>query len=131
MFRRVVLTRCVMCYDFKGSRPRCCHISKMKLMIWPQCMWHMVSYGWCLSHKEKHTDKLAAYKTGRKIYLYLSITGLKFTTRNIPHLIYFSFFFSRDLQRIGVSLAGHQKKILTSVESMRLHSDDQSPTESV
>lgn len=43
----------------------------------------------------------------------------------------FFFFFSRDLQRIGVSLAGHQKKILTSVESMRLHSDDQSPTESV
>uniref|UniRef100_A0A3Q2XUL4 receptor protein-tyrosine kinase n=1 Tax=Hippocampus comes TaxID=109280 RepID=A0A3Q2XUL4_HIPCM len=36
-----------------------------------------------------------------------------------------------DLQRIGVSLAGHQKKILTSVQSMRHHVDDQSPTESV
>uniref|UniRef100_A0A3B4WAK4 receptor protein-tyrosine kinase n=1 Tax=Seriola lalandi dorsalis TaxID=1841481 RepID=A0A3B4WAK4_SERLL len=36
-----------------------------------------------------------------------------------------------DLQRIGVSLAGHQKKILTSVQSMRHHADDQSPTESV
>uniref|UniRef100_A0A668AWP9 receptor protein-tyrosine kinase n=1 Tax=Myripristis murdjan TaxID=586833 RepID=A0A668AWP9_9TELE len=36
-----------------------------------------------------------------------------------------------DLQRIGVSLAGHQKKILTSVQSMRHHIDDQSPTESV
>lgn len=104
MFRRAVLTRCVMCYDFKGSRPRCCHISKMKLMICPQCMWHMVSYGWCLSHKEKHTDKLAAYKTGRKIYLYLSITGLKFTTRNIPHLIYFSFFFP-EISRGSVCLS--------------------------
>ncbi|KAM9761307.1 ephrin type-B receptor 1-like isoform 2-T2 [Menidia menidia] len=38
---------------------------------------------------------------------------------------------SEDLQRIGVSLAGHQKKILTSVQSMRHHMDDQSPTESV
>uniref|UniRef100_A0A3Q0RU83 receptor protein-tyrosine kinase n=1 Tax=Amphilophus citrinellus TaxID=61819 RepID=A0A3Q0RU83_AMPCI len=36
-----------------------------------------------------------------------------------------------DLQRIGVSLAGHQKKILTSVQLMRHHVDDQSPTESV
>lgn len=42
----------------------------------------------------------------------------------------FSWFF-RDLQRIGVSLAGHQKKILTSVELMRHNADDQSPTESV
>lgn len=41
----------------------------------------------------------------------------------------FSFF--RDLQRIGVSLAGHQKKILTSVQLMRPNVDDQSPTESV
>lgn len=73
-------------------------------MIWPQCMWHMVSYGWCLSHKEKHTDKLAAYKTGRKIYLCLSITGLKFTTRNIPHLIYFSFFFP-EISRGSVCLS--------------------------
>lgn len=39
--------------------------------------------------------------------------------------------FSRDLQRIGVSLAGHQKKILTSVQLMRHNVDDQSPTESV
>ncbi|XP_034438209.1 ephrin type-B receptor 1-like [Hippoglossus hippoglossus] len=42
---------------------------------------------------------------------------------------------AEDLQRIGVSLAGHQKKILTSVQSMRHHDDDddddQSPTESV
>uniref|UniRef100_A0A8C6Q876 receptor protein-tyrosine kinase n=1 Tax=Nothobranchius furzeri TaxID=105023 RepID=A0A8C6Q876_NOTFU len=38
---------------------------------------------------------------------------------------------AEDLQRIGVSLAGHQKKILTSVQSMRHHADDQSPTESV
>uniref|UniRef100_A0A7N8X6Q4 receptor protein-tyrosine kinase n=1 Tax=Mastacembelus armatus TaxID=205130 RepID=A0A7N8X6Q4_9TELE len=38
---------------------------------------------------------------------------------------------AEDLQRIGVSLAGHQKKILTSVQSMRHHIDDQSPTESV
>lgn len=37
----------------------------------------------------------------------------------------------RDLQRIGVSLAGHQKKILTSVQLMRHNVDDQSPTESV
>ncbi|KAL3976740.1 poly [ADP-ribose] polymerase 2/3/4 [Sarotherodon galilaeus] len=36
-----------------------------------------------------------------------------------------------DLQRIGVSLAGHQKKILTSVQLMRHQADDQSPTESV
>ncbi|KAI9517589.1 Ephrin type-B receptor 1-B [Dissostichus eleginoides] len=36
-----------------------------------------------------------------------------------------------DLQRIGVALAGHQKKILTSVQSMRHNIDDQSPTESV
>uniref|UniRef100_H2VD29 receptor protein-tyrosine kinase n=1 Tax=Takifugu rubripes TaxID=31033 RepID=H2VD29_TAKRU len=33
--------------------------------------------------------------------------------------------------RIGVSLAGHQKKILTSVQLMRHNVDDQSPTESV
>ncbi|KAF3835402.1 hypothetical protein F7725_027960 [Dissostichus mawsoni] len=39
--------------------------------------------------------------------------------------------FCRDLQRIGVALAGHQKKILTSVQSMRHNIDDQSPTESV
>uniref|UniRef100_A0AAQ5ZD06 receptor protein-tyrosine kinase n=1 Tax=Amphiprion ocellaris TaxID=80972 RepID=A0AAQ5ZD06_AMPOC len=38
---------------------------------------------------------------------------------------------AEDLQRIGVSLAGHQKKILTSVQSMRHQADDQSPTESV
>ncbi|KAG8003351.1 Ephrin type-B receptor 1, partial [Nibea albiflora] len=38
---------------------------------------------------------------------------------------------TQDLQRIGVSLAGHQKKILTSVQSMRHNIDDQSPTESV
>ncbi|KAG7236942.1 hypothetical protein INR49_032982 [Caranx melampygus] len=38
---------------------------------------------------------------------------------------------AEDLQRIGVSLAGHQKKILTSVQSMRHHADDQSPTDSV
>ncbi|CAJ1061097.1 ephrin type-B receptor 1-like [Xyrichtys novacula] len=38
---------------------------------------------------------------------------------------------AEDLQRIGVSLAGHQKKILTSVQLMRHHADDQSPTESV
>uniref|UniRef100_A0A3Q1J811 receptor protein-tyrosine kinase n=1 Tax=Anabas testudineus TaxID=64144 RepID=A0A3Q1J811_ANATE len=38
---------------------------------------------------------------------------------------------AEDLQKIGVSLAGHQKKILTSVQSMRHHIDDQSPTESV
>uniref|UniRef100_A0A671Y9B7 receptor protein-tyrosine kinase n=1 Tax=Sparus aurata TaxID=8175 RepID=A0A671Y9B7_SPAAU len=38
---------------------------------------------------------------------------------------------AEDLQRIGVSLAGHQKKILTSVQSMRHNIDDQSPTESV
>ncbi|MEQ2283750.1 Ephrin type-B receptor 1, partial [Ameca splendens] len=38
---------------------------------------------------------------------------------------------AEDLERIGVSLAGHQKKILTSVQSMRHHIDDQSPTESV
>ncbi|CAL8256711.1 unnamed protein product [Merluccius merluccius] len=38
---------------------------------------------------------------------------------------------TEDLQRIGVSLAGHQKKILTSVQSMRDHADDRSPTESV
>uniref|UniRef100_A0A8C6V370 receptor protein-tyrosine kinase n=1 Tax=Neogobius melanostomus TaxID=47308 RepID=A0A8C6V370_9GOBI len=34
---------------------------------------------------------------------------------------------AEDLQRIGVSLAGHQKKILTSVQSMRPTMDDQSP----
>uniref|UniRef100_A0A674PRQ3 receptor protein-tyrosine kinase n=1 Tax=Takifugu rubripes TaxID=31033 RepID=A0A674PRQ3_TAKRU len=38
---------------------------------------------------------------------------------------------AEDLQRIGVSLAGHQKKILTSVQLMRHNVDDQSPTESV
>ncbi|XP_049587998.1 ephrin type-B receptor 1 isoform X1 [Syngnathus scovelli] len=38
---------------------------------------------------------------------------------------------AEDLQRIGVSLAGHQKKILKSVQSMRRHIDEQSPTESV
>ncbi|XP_033821010.2 ephrin type-B receptor 1-like [Periophthalmus magnuspinnatus] len=38
---------------------------------------------------------------------------------------------AEDLQRIGVQLAGHQKKILTSVQSMRPHQDDHSPTESV
>uniref|UniRef100_A0AAQ4PMW2 receptor protein-tyrosine kinase n=1 Tax=Gasterosteus aculeatus aculeatus TaxID=481459 RepID=A0AAQ4PMW2_GASAC len=38
---------------------------------------------------------------------------------------------AEDLQRIGVSLAGHQKKILTSAQSMRHNVDDQSPTESV
>uniref|UniRef100_A0A8C5GNP3 receptor protein-tyrosine kinase n=1 Tax=Gouania willdenowi TaxID=441366 RepID=A0A8C5GNP3_GOUWI len=38
---------------------------------------------------------------------------------------------AEDLQRIGVLLAGHQKKILTSVQSMRPNADDQSPTESV
>uniref|UniRef100_A0A669B115 receptor protein-tyrosine kinase n=1 Tax=Oreochromis niloticus TaxID=8128 RepID=A0A669B115_ORENI len=38
---------------------------------------------------------------------------------------------AEDLQRIGVSLAGHQKKILTSVQLMRHQADDQSPTESV
>ncbi|TNM88209.1 hypothetical protein fugu_006430 [Takifugu bimaculatus] len=38
---------------------------------------------------------------------------------------------AEDLQRIGVSLAGHQKKILTSVQLMRDNVDDQSPTESV
>ncbi|XP_056460649.1 ephrin type-B receptor 1-like [Gadus chalcogrammus] len=38
---------------------------------------------------------------------------------------------TEDLQRLGVSLAGHQKKILTSVQSMRDHIDDQSPTESL
>ncbi|KAK5906925.1 hypothetical protein CesoFtcFv8_004827 [Champsocephalus esox] len=38
---------------------------------------------------------------------------------------------AEDLQRIGVALAGHQKKILTSVQSMRHNIDDQSPTESV
>ncbi|KAJ3599281.1 hypothetical protein NHX12_033244 [Muraenolepis orangiensis] len=38
---------------------------------------------------------------------------------------------AEDLQRIGVSLAGHQKKILTSVRSMRDLADQQSPTESV
>uniref|UniRef100_A0A669EJP5 receptor protein-tyrosine kinase n=1 Tax=Oreochromis niloticus TaxID=8128 RepID=A0A669EJP5_ORENI len=37
---------------------------------------------------------------------------------------------AEDLQRIGVSLAGHQKKILTSVQLMRHQADDQSPTES-
>lgn len=48
------------------------------------------------------------------------------------NMTFFCFFcFSRDLQRIGVSLAGHQKKILTSVQSMRHNVDDQSPTESV
>lgn len=41
------------------------------------------------------------------------------------------FLIFRDLQRIGVSLAGHQKKILTSVQLMRHNVDDQSPTESV
>ncbi|XP_056270648.1 ephrin type-B receptor 1-like [Pseudoliparis swirei] len=41
---------------------------------------------------------------------------------------------AEDLQRIGVSLAGHQKKILTSVQSMSHgggDDDDRSPTESV
>ncbi|CAL8306317.1 unnamed protein product [Lota lota] len=38
---------------------------------------------------------------------------------------------TEDLQRMGVSLAGHQKKILTSVQSMRDQIDDQSPTESL
>uniref|UniRef100_A0A8C7WU52 receptor protein-tyrosine kinase n=1 Tax=Oryzias sinensis TaxID=183150 RepID=A0A8C7WU52_9TELE len=50
--------------------------------------------------------------------------------KEIKQTTFFSFF-SRDLQRIGVALAGHQKKILTSVQSMRHHADDQSPTESV
>ncbi|KAG7272515.1 hypothetical protein CRUP_006804 [Coryphaenoides rupestris] len=48
--------------------------------------------------------------------------SLKTAGNNIP---------TGDLQRMGVSLAGHQKKILTSVRSMRDHVDDQSPTESV
>uniref|UniRef100_A0A672HL55 receptor protein-tyrosine kinase n=1 Tax=Salarias fasciatus TaxID=181472 RepID=A0A672HL55_SALFA len=48
--------------------------------------------------------------------------SLKAGTNNMP---------PGDLQRIGVSLAGHQKKILTSVQSMRHNVDDQSPTESV
>lgn len=29
--------------------------------------------------------------------------------------------FSRDLRRVGVNLAGHQKKIITSIQEMRVH----------
>lgn len=36
-------------------------------------------------------------------------------------------FFSRDLLRIGVTLAGHQKKILSNIQSMRVQMS-QSPT---
>ena len=29
--------------------------------------------------------------------------------------------FFRDLRRVGVNLAGHQKKIITSIQEMRVH----------
>lgn len=41
--------------------------------------------------------------------------------------IHFNFISSRDLLRIGVTLAGHQKKILSNVQSMRVQMS-QSPT---
>uniref|UniRef100_A0A8C8DFU0 receptor protein-tyrosine kinase n=1 Tax=Oryzias sinensis TaxID=183150 RepID=A0A8C8DFU0_9TELE len=63
-------------------------------------------------------------------FVFQTVIRLFKRKKEIKQTTFFSFF-SRDLQRIGVALAGHQKKILTSVQSMRHHADDQSPTESV
>lgn len=63
------------------------------------------------------------------------VTDLSHNCSCLPCVCYLFFnglfLIFRDLQRIGVSLAGHQKKILTSVQLMRHNVDDQSPTESV
>lgn len=47
-------------------------------------------------------------------------------------LIYISFFspsLHRDLLRIGVTLAGHQKKILGSIQDMRLQMNQTLPVQ--
>uniref|UniRef100_A0AAX7T6I9 receptor protein-tyrosine kinase n=1 Tax=Astatotilapia calliptera TaxID=8154 RepID=A0AAX7T6I9_ASTCA len=59
------------------------------------------------------------------------LAALKMTHKRHENALMSINVLSKDLQRIGVSLAGHQKKILTSVQLMRHQADDQSPTESV
>lgn len=34
----------------------------------------------------------------------------------------------RDLRRVGVNLAGHQKKIITSIQEMRVHMNSTNST---
>lgn len=38
------------------------------------------------------------------------------------------FVFLRDLRRVGVNLAGHQKKIITSIQEMRVHMNNTNST---
>uniref|UniRef100_G3NTG8 receptor protein-tyrosine kinase n=1 Tax=Gasterosteus aculeatus aculeatus TaxID=481459 RepID=G3NTG8_GASAC len=88
-----------------------------------------------LSSVSSVEDWLAALKMTqyRDSFLGSGFTSLPLVTQMTDEGILYLIFlcYCRDLQRIGVSLAGHQKKILTSAQSMRHNVDDQSPTESV
>lgn len=47
-------------------------------------------------------------------------------TRSFGTKVLMSVLFFRDLRRVGVNLAGHQKKIITSIQEMRVYMNSSS-----
>ncbi|KAK7895425.1 hypothetical protein WMY93_020750 [Mugilogobius chulae] len=74
----------------------------------------------CSSRTQTVSDWLDSIKMGR--YTELFEEGGYSSLETVAHMT------SEDLRRVGVNLAGHQKKIITSIQEMRVHMNSASST---
>lgn len=108
----------------------CCFLYLPSSANTPSTHTHLSSKSRSLVSRFSDTDRHTHRHISIHIDLHLQHNGLRlFRTSSSLSQLLCPLLFCRDIQRIGITLVGHQKKILNSIQLMRVHLNQLEPVE--